>query len=120
MDKGIYPENSSTNTQIDKLFMDAKSAIGGLHQDLTLSECSFDHNVSGSFLDKIRFSYHVSGQALLTKVVKSDIPSLATLAYQQLYTPIIIKKIQLDHHPFTSAQAYQACPGSEDSHTTKA
>ncbi|KAJ8659150.1 hypothetical protein O0I10_005189 [Lichtheimia ornata] len=59
MDKGIYPENSSTNTQIDKLFMDAKSAIGGLHQDLTLSECSFDHNASGSFLDKIRFSYHL-------------------------------------------------------------
>ncbi|KAI7876934.1 hypothetical protein K492DRAFT_210069 [Lichtheimia hyalospora FSU 10163] len=59
MDKGIYPENSSTNTQIDKLFMDAKSAIGGLHQDLTLSECSFDHNADGSFLDKIRFSYHL-------------------------------------------------------------
>ncbi|CDS08793.1 hypothetical protein LRAMOSA10154 [Lichtheimia ramosa] len=55
----IYPENSSTNTQIDKLFMDAKSAVGGLHQDLTLSECSFDHNADGSFLDKIRFSYHL-------------------------------------------------------------
>ena len=68
MDKGIYPENSSTNTQIDKLFMDAKSAISGLHQDLTLSECSFDHNADGSFLDKIRFSYHVSDSSFLTSV----------------------------------------------------
>lgn len=119
MDKGIYPENSSTNTQIDKLFMDAKSAVGGLHQDLTLSECSFDHNADGSFLDKIRFSYHVSG-CYWWKPWDLISLHLATLAYQQLYPTIIIKEIQLDHHTLTSSKAHQASFGSKDSFTAKA
>ncbi|KAI9315856.1 Spc98 family-domain-containing protein [Dichotomocladium elegans] len=57
MDEAIYAESSGTNAQIDKLFMDAKIAVGGVHADLTYSTCYFDYHADGSFLDKIRFRY---------------------------------------------------------------